>query len=198
MNNITDKLTPISNEEMKSFIDKLIAEEEENKWKKEERFENFLDYLVNYININSYVTSDDFYYDEDSCSPYTYSEFETYLNSLYDIVNKYGKENFISNDFKLTEEDCFVENSYCLKIKEKFYCIQLVVGQGSYISFEIVDDNCGLSYIDYELMMNNTKCPSYENNVKKHFSLELEMLINDFVERGAKKDMLKSILKEYK
>lgn len=197
MTNIKNKLEPISKEEMQAFVDNYIKEQEEKRWKKEKRFDDFLNYLIQYTHNNKYVDSDSFYYNEDKSSPYSYREFENYLSSLYDIVNLYAKTNFIPDEFNLGEEDYFTENSYCLKINKCFYCIKLVVGQGSYISFELIDSNNDYAYIDYDLMINDIKSPYYEENIKKEFLFSLELLINDFTKRGAKQDILINILKNF-
>ena len=41
-------------------------------------------------------------------------------------------------------------DKYCVKIKNNFYSIQLVVGQGSYVRIEKIEDNKGYEFITYE------------------------------------------------
>ena len=41
-------------------------------------------------------------------------------------------------------------DKYCVKIKNNFYSIQLVVGQGSYVRIEKIEDNKGYELITYE------------------------------------------------
>ena len=103
--------------DMSEVVDKFLKEKEEKRWKDEDRFNNFLEYLINYIDTNKRVMSDDFYYEEEKCKPYRFREFESYLYSLYDIVDEYATENFVYDRFELSEEDMFSDKSYCLKIR---------------------------------------------------------------------------------
>lgn len=189
----------IKDMDMSEFVDNYLKEEEERRWKDEDRFNNFLEYLIDYIAKNKRVLSDDFYYDEDGCKPYTFREFESYLNSLYDIVHNYAKKNFIDNCFLLTDEDMFSEYSYCVKIKDKFYHIELVSGQGSFILFESAESKKNIdSYVDYDLMMSNDKSPSYEHNLQLRINAEIEGLIDSLVQEGVDRTIIEKIIKEYK
>ena len=183
--------------DMSEFVSKYLEEQEEKRWKDEDRFNNFLEYLINYVDTNKRVLSDDFYYEEEKCKPYSFREFENYLNSLYDIVHEYARKNFIYDGFKLTEEDIFSEHSYCIKIKDKFYHIELVSGQGSYILFELVENKNNTSYVDYDLMMIGKKSPLYEENLKLIIKEEIEELIDSLVKDGADRELVKKIIKEY-
>ena len=183
--------------DMSGVVDKFLKEKEEKRWKDEDRFNNFLEYLINYVDTNKRVLSDDFYYEEEKCKPYSFREFENYLNSLYDIVHEYARKNFIYDGFKLTEEDIFSEHSYCIKIKDKFYHIELVSGQGSYILFELVENKNNTSYVDYDLMMIGKKSPLYEENLKLIIKEEIEELIDSLVKDGADRELVKKIIKEY-
>lgn len=183
--------------DMSGVVDKFLKEKEEKRWKDEDRFNNFLEYLINYVDTNKRVISDDFYYKEEKCKPYSFREFESYLNSLYDIVHEYASKNFIYDGFELTEEDIFSEHSYCIKIKDKFYHIELVSGQGSYILFELVENKNNTSYVDYDLMMIGKKSPLYEENLKLIIKEEIEELIDSLVKDGADRELVKKIIKEY-
>lgn len=183
--------------DMSEFVSKYLEEQEEKRWKDEDRFNNFLEYLINYVDTNKRVLSDDFYYEEEKCKPYSFREFESYLNSLYDIVREYARKNFIYDGFELTEEDIFSEHSYCIKIKDKFYHIELVSGQGSYILFELVENKNNTSYVDYDLMMIGKKSPLYEENLKLIIKEEIEELIDSLVKDGADRELVKKIIKEY-
>ena len=182
---------------MDEFVERYLQEEEDKRWKDEDRFNSFLHYLINYTNKHNRVLSDDFYYNEDGCKPYTFREFESYLNSLYDIVHDYAKRNFIDNSFLLTDDDIFSEYSYCIKIKDKFYHIELVSGQGSYIRFELVENKDIVSYVDYDLMMSNTKTPSYEYNLKLIINNEIEQIVDSLVCNGADRKLVNKLIREY-
>lgn len=198
---MTEKLNEIVEEinetDMSDFVDKYIRELEEKKWRNEERFNSFLEFLITYVDANERVLSDSFYYEEENCKPYTYREFENYLESLYDAVNAYGQKNLVNNRFDIQEDDYFTEHSYCIKIKDKFYQIELVTGQGSYIGFRLVNHPNIESYVDYELMMNNRKSPQYENNLKHIIFANLKHLVESLVEDGAEKEMVEKFIREY-
>ena len=52
----------------------------------------------------------------------------------------YAKENNMPNGFDINEDDYFTCDKYCVKIKNNFSSIKLVVGQGSYIRIEKIED----------------------------------------------------------
>ena len=198
---MTDKLKEavdeINETDMSDFVDKYIREMEAKKWRNAERFNSFLDYLITYVDTNKRVLSDSFYYEEEKCKPYTYREFENYLESLYDAINAYGHKNLVDNRFDVREDDYFTEKSYCVKIKEKFYRIELVSGQGSYVSFELINHSNIQSYVDYDLMMNNVKSPQYEKNLRRIIFTNLEQLVESLVEDGADKELVEKCIREY-
>lgn len=183
--------------DMSEFIDNYLKEEEEKRWKNEDRFNNFLEYLINYVDKHERVLSDDFYYEEEKCKPYTFREFESYLNSLYDIVNNYASKNFIFDRFGVNSENIFTDKSYCVKIKDKFYHIELVVGQGSYVAFGLTQNEENTSYVDYDLMMDDKKSPFYEHNLKKIIQSNLQHLVDELVNDGADKELVEKIIREY-
>ena len=194
INNIIKEIDEL---DMTEFVDNHIKEQEEKRWKNEDRFNNFLKYLINYIDKYKRVLSDSFYYEEDKCKPYTFREFESYLNSLYDIVDDYASKNFIFDRFNVTNDDIFTDKSYCLKIKDKFYHIELVVGQGSFIAFELTKNEDNIPYVDYDLMMLDKKSPFYEHNLKEIIHSNLEHFIKEFVDDGVDKELVEKIIREY-
>lgn len=193
-----NELEKMNELDMSEFVNKYIKEEEEKRWKNEDRFNNFLDYLLNYIDVNKRVLSDNFCYEEEKCQPYDYREFEDYLYSLYDIVNEYASKNFVYDRFDLSEEDIYSDKSYCVKIKDKFYRIELVVGQGSYIVFELTENKDDISYVDYDLMINDKKSPRFEQNLKEVIHCQLEQLVEVLVNDGADKNLVEKFIREYK
>lgn len=80
------------------------------------------------------VDSDDFIYNDDDikhvCSG---EEFSKLTHPLFDLIDNYAKENDKSNCFNLLDEDYFTSNSYSLKIKDIYYQVKLIVGQGSFV-----------------------------------------------------------------
>lgn len=191
-------MNKIDEKDIDEFVDKYLKEQEEKRWKNEDRFNNFLEYLIKYVDKEKRVLSDDFYYNEDKCKPYTFREFESYLYSLYDIVDDYANKNFVYNGFNLTKEDYFTESSYCLKIKDKFYKIELVIGQGSYICFGLTNNNKNISYVDYNLMIKDEKSPLYEHLLKEIVQDNLNNLVKELAEKGADEEIVKKFIKEYK
>lgn len=183
--------------DISKFVDEYLREQEEKRWKNDKIHNEFLDYLIKFVSNNKVVMSDDFYYDEEKCKPYTFREFENHLYSLYDMVNDYAQKNFISDRFNIADDDIFTDKSYCLKIKNKFYAIELVVGQGSFVRFELVADNNSVSYVDYDLMVINEKSPHYENNLKETVNIILDGIVEELVKNGANKEMIKKFIQEY-
>lgn len=195
---LKNNLNQIDEMEISEFVDKYLREQEEKRWKNDNIHSEFLDFLVEFVSKNVVVFSDDFYYDEKRCEPYDFREFEGYLYSLYDIVNDYAQNNFIFDRFNIADDDIFTDKSYCLKIKNKFYAIELVVGQGSFIRFELVDNNNnGVSYVDYDLMVINEKSPHYENNLKEMVNIILDGIVEELVENGANEELVKKFIQEY-
>lgn len=118
------------------------------------------------------------------------------MYSLYDMVNDYAQNNFIFDGFNIANDDIFTDKSYCLKIKNKFYAIELVVGQGSFVRFELVDDNNGVSYVDYDLMVINEKSPHYENNLKETVNIILDGIVEELVKNGANEELIRKLIRE--
>ncbi|MFR2890254.1 MAG: hypothetical protein ACLTDM_18880 [Clostridium butyricum] len=194
---LKNNLKPINEIEMSEFVDGYLREQEEKRWKRDDKHSKFLDFLIEFVAKNIVVFSDDFYYNEEKCKLYTFREFESYLYSLYDMVDDYAKKNFIYDKFNIADDNIFTDKSYCLKIKNKFYAIELVVGQGSFVRFELVADNNSVSYVDYDLMVINEKSPHYENNLKETVNIILDGIVEELVKNGANKEMIKKFIQEY-
>lgn len=186
----------INDFDIEEFTKNYIKEQEENRWKNEPKYNEFLNYLVNFVKKHKKVTSDNFYYQEKDCKPYTYREFEDYLFSLYDIVDEYGTKNCINDSFNLTSE-YFSENSYYLKIKDDFYKIELICGQGSYVFFEVIDSNNNSSYVDYDLMIEDKVSPFYEHNIKEDIFESMSDLVDEFINKGVSKELVISYINDF-
>lgn len=136
----------LSEEEILQLVQKWNKEKEESRWKNDKKHSEFIDFIIKHIDKS--VDSDTYIYDDKKIqSNYTGEEFSKLLYSLFDVVDNYAKENNVSSEI-----DCgyFTEEKYCLKIKDKYYSIELIVGQGSYVRMEVLENKEKLEYINYE------------------------------------------------
>ena len=179
-------------------IDKAIEnykkDLDEKTWKNEDRFNNFIEFLYKNMNIGVHICSDSFYYNEEYCSPYSYRDFEKYLFSLYDAVENYANENYIQSIENLYEyNDYFV-----LKYKDRFYSIECISGQGSFIRFECLKDfDTNNDYIDYKLMINNKKPSNYNSNIEKAIFDDLDEIFNKHKSNNIPETLIIDMFKKY-
>lgn len=178
------------------IIDSHVEDtDDEYSWKNNDNYNCFLEYLVAYIDSNKIAISDDFYYKETvSCEPYSHFEFEKYLHSLFDIVHEYAQKHFIFNKFNIYYDDEYLEGSYCLKIKNKFYNIQRR-GKFSTVTFTLVHMEHNYTYIDYTLMILG-QAPithSSEEIIKDN----MDALIVSLVKLGIETSLIRKTIKEY-
>ena len=179
-------------------IDKAIEnykkDLDEKTWKNEDRFNNFIEFLYKNMNIGVHICSDSFYYNEEDCSPYSYRDFEKYLFSLYDAVENYANENYIQSIENLYEyNDYFV-----LKYKDRFYSIECISGQGSFIRFECLKDfDANNDYIDYKLMINNKKPSNYNSNIEKAIFDDLDEIFNKHKSNNIPETLIIDMFKKY-
>ena len=139
----------ISDEELMLFTKQWLEEEERRRWKHDKRHNDFLDYLINLLNEELILDSDE--YEDIPIQPnYSGEDFDELLNSFFTFIDEYAKENNIPNGFDINKDDYFTSDKYCVKIKNNFYSIKLVVGQGSYVRIEKIKDNKGYEFITYE------------------------------------------------
>ena len=150
MNNFEKIIEKLEN--LNSFdIKQIVNYQTYTTWKNDSNCNNFLKFIVSYLKEHETVTSDDFYYKDIACAPYFADEIDSYLNALFDAVHNFAVEKHISNNFNLTCKDMFTEHSYCLKINDEFYQIELVLGQGTSIRLSLANNYP--DYIDYNKMM---------------------------------------------
>ena len=141
----------ISDEELMLFTKQWLEEEERRRWKHDKKHNDFLDYLINLLDEELILDSDEYEYEDTPIQPnYSGEDFDELLNSFFMFIDEYAKENDIANEFDIDEDDYFNCDKYCVKIKNNFYSIQLVVGQGSYVRIEKIEDNKGYEFITYE------------------------------------------------
>lgn len=142
--NITDK-------DIEEAVEKWLKEQERKRWKDDKKHNDFLNYLIELVRKQRAVDDWDYEYNDDPIKPdYTGEEFSELLTSLFDLIDDYAKEHNICNEFDIQENDYFAQDKYCVKINNEFYSIKLVVGQGSFVRFEKIEDNKGCEYIDYK------------------------------------------------
>ena len=180
-----------------NYLENYLKEQEENKWKKEKRFEDFLEYLLELVEREHSISSDIFCYNEEKVTKYTSSEFEKLFHSLSEKVDEYGSKNFIKNDFNIDSSDYFTTYSYCIKIKDKFYKICSISGQGTYIYMSLINEEIEKDFIDYELMMNDEPDTHYKENVENYIKEKIEELLNDLATQDIPTDMLLTYLRNY-
>lgn len=177
------------------IIDSHVEELDKYEWKSNDKFNCFLEYLVDYTNKNNVVMSDDFYYKEDmSYEPYSRFEFEKYLHSLFNIVHEYALKYSIFNKFNIYNDAKYLEGSYCLKIKNKFYNIQRS-GEFSNVLFELVPIKHNYKYIDYDLMILGQAPIS--NSTEKFIKDTIDELIVSLAKLGIETKIIRKTIKEY-
>ena len=141
----------ISDEELMLLAKQWLEEEERIRWKHDKKHNDFLDYLINLLDEELILDSDEYEYEDTPIQPnYSGEDFDELLNSFFTFIDEYAKENNIDNEFDINEDDYFTHDKYCVKIKNNFYSIKLVVGQGSYVRIEKIEDNKGYEFITYE------------------------------------------------
>ena len=141
----------ISDKDLKLLFEQHLLMEERRRWKHDEKHNDFLDYLINLLDEELILDSDEYEYEDTPIQPnYSGEDFDELLNSFFTFIDEYAKENDIANEFNINEDDYFTCDKYCVKIKNNFYSIKLVVGQGSYVRIEKIEDNKGYEFITYE------------------------------------------------
>lgn len=184
----------INDLEIEKAIENYKKDLEERTWKNEDRFNNFIEFLYKKIDINNVVCSDSFYYNEDDCSPYNYRDFEKYLFSLYDAVEKYANENYI----QIIEDPYEYSNYFVLKYKDRYYSIECIYGQGSFVRFECLKDfSTNIDCVDYELMINNKKSPNYNKNIEQAIFDDLDGIFDEYEDNKVSKTLIVDIFKKY-
>ena len=141
----------ISDKDLKLLFEQHLLMEERRRWKHDEKHNDFLDYLINLLDEELILDSDEYEYEDTPIQPnYSGEDFDELLKSFFTFIDEYAKENNIPNGFDINEDDYFTTDKYCVKIKNNFYSIKLVVGQGSFVRIEKIEDNKGYEFITYE------------------------------------------------
>lgn len=120
----------------------------------------FIDFLCDYLDKNNDVCSDSFFSlskhpKQNDCNPYTPLKFEEQCFSLYNKIENYATKNNINSiSADLAEYYEYYVKYYFFKYKGKFYYIECISEQRSYISLKSVDNiRDDIGYIDYDLMI---------------------------------------------
>lgn len=182
----------ISDDAILEAFERHFEEKERWRWKDEKEFNDFLDFLLNYLDSNIQVCSDSFYYKKDECKPYTPDDFDSYLSSLCEALIDYSKGELVPMSYF---EEYAMDNTYA-KIRGNYYHVELVVGQGSFytIAKQLSNIETITDYVDYDLMMKGERHPDYKDNVYKVVSSELDGMREHFaIEEG----IFISTLEEY-
>lgn len=181
------------------YWEKQEKERERNRWKNEDRFNNFLKFLIDLNKSEGRIISDMYDYKEEKLKGYELEEFHILFESLEHAVRDYATENFIEDRYGVDEESYFTESSIVLKVNNEFYQLELVVGQGSYIIFDKVEDfkPKKSNYVDYELMLKNKKNPHYEETIKDLIHEDLNDMKDKIREYNVNEELFIEALKEY-
>lgn len=181
------------------FWEKQEAENERNRWKNEDRFNNFLKFLMELAEERKSVVSDMYDYKQDELKEYDVEEFRVLFESLEHAVDTYARENFIVDSYGVDEDSYFTESSVVLKVKDNFYLIELIVGQGSFISFGKIDDfkPSKSNYVDYDLMIENIRNPHYKDTMKELIHEDLDDLKDRVSEYELGESIFIEALQEY-
>lgn len=178
---MTDKKT-------EEFMESL----KEEKWSNNKECNDFLNFTLNYIDANGAISSEEFLYDKSS----EFSDkFDKMLFVLWDKINNYGTKNYLSA-YRFQEDSLFVQDCYYIKIKDKFYLIEYLVGQGTAIVLSIIDNIGDRPFIDYELMMEEKESQLKEKALKEEIFSKLDLLMKDYSGELNTRDII-NILNSY-
>lgn len=181
--------------DIEKIVENFNNNSNNNAWKNENKFNDFIEFLYNNVDTGCHVCSDLLYYNEDDNScPYNYRDFENYLFSLHDAVENYAHENYIP-----MVENYYLDNYYfVLKYKDKFFSLECISGQGSFIQFKCLKDfDVQNDYIDYEFMINNKKTLNYNLNLEKAIFNDLDEVFSKHSSNNISKELITNIFEKY-
>lgn len=106
------------------------------KWSNEDRFNEFITNITNYVDSNGIIIADELMSNFNIDIKYANTELDGYLTSLfYKLINKYGKD------------------AYCINFNNKLYLLELIENEKSCIMFSNILDNTDAVYVDYNQMI---------------------------------------------
>lgn len=175
--------------EIEEFMESLQKEE----WSNNKECNDFLNFTLNYVDGNGAISSEEFLYDR--CSEFSSEKFDELLFALWDKINNYGVKNHLSA-YRFQEDLMFIQGCYYLKIKEKFYLIECLEGQGTAIVLTRIDNIGDYPFVDYELMMEEKESPLKEKALKEEIFSKLDLLMKDYSGELNTRDII-NILNSY-
>lgn len=179
--------------------DKEELEEDSNRWKDEDRFNNFIYFLVDLVKDQGIVRSNMFDGNEEKLGSYSIEEFCILLESFERAISIYAIENFIDDKYEMDEDLYLEESSIVVKINEKFYKVESFVGNNAYISFVRLYDfkPSRNNYVDYNLLIKNRKSPRYEETIKELIHEDLDDIKDKIIASNVSRDVFIEALAEY-
>lgn len=181
------------------IFEKEESEEDSNKWKNEDRFNDFIYFLTDLVKEQGVIKSNMFDEHEEKLDSYTIEEFHILLESFERAISVYASENFIEDKYDMDEDLYLEESSIVVKIDEKFYKVESFVGNDAHISFTKIYDfkpNRN-NYVDYNLMIRNRKNPRYEETVKELIHEDLDDIKDKIIASNVSKEVFTEALEEY-
>ena len=159
-------------------FEQFINDSKNKNWSVTDEENEFLSFLLNYVHNNedNSISSDEFYYSSKDLANYNFREVENYLFKLNSAVSNYAMRNYIDTNVDVDCTDIFTQTSCVLKFKDNFYLIQHLVGQGSVVIFKHLTDNDCLSYVEYDLLINDEPSPNYKKDLERMVFSQLERL----------------------
>ncbi|WP_368262908.1 hypothetical protein [Clostridium disporicum] len=159
-------------------FEQFINDSKNKNWSGTDEENEFLSFLLNYVHNNedNSISSDEFYYSSKDLANYNFREVENYLFKLNSAVSNYAMRNYIDTNVDVDCTDIFTQTSCVLKFKDNFYLIQHLVGQGSVVIFKHLTDNDCLSYVEYDLLINDEPSPNYKKDLERMVFSQLERL----------------------
>lgn len=186
------------------FLDKCfenpVEKVKETYWKDEDKYHNFIEFLCNYLDKNNKICSDSFYSSNYDCSPYTPEEFEDYCFLLYNAIESYARKNHIplNIDNYCTTSYEYDDEYYIFNYKNKFYYIECISGQGSFIALKTLDNiKKSQKYIDYSLMIKNKKPSNYNSNLEDIIFKALDEIIGTYSNDSTDKKLIINSIEKY-
>lgn len=144
-----------------------------------DKYVNFLNWTLNYLECKEIVDSDSFYYHDKDCLKYTPYEFSVYLSALCNNILSYAEKNYMDINVEIDEDDYFTQKSCYIKINKEIYLIQFIIGQDTYYHMALKREDVNVNpknCVDYKKMMIDDKSPTYKTNAKRLISSTLNEL----------------------
>lgn len=178
---------------MKNFDDILdsINREFEKREKLREKIKNNIEFYLNEVlkhclEHNNFIDNESIFYNDKLSS----TSLKEYFDLLCDELLGYGEINYLL--YSLNE----IDSSVVCKYKDKFIEVRKVIGQGTFISFSIIDENNleGREYFTFEQYKDNYVF----DTLNKRLSIakeEIEKFLKDIEDLDLSKEDIINIIK---